>query len=258
MPLSQLTTHTLLSLGKHPLSGRTRRAEQDAKAFELAAKLGQCLGLHAGNYQDADALKSFAGMSIAPVCILEIEQSADPVAALSAYFKQTKSDIILTGSQAERGESSGMLPYLLGKSLDLPVINQVCEVEQTETGLNITQALPRGARRALSVKPPCILIIDESAPEARQTAYGAAMRAEVGKLQGYNETDTDAANFNFEDARKKPKRMKKIKAKTAADRFKAATVSQAKGGQVIEPKTSQEGAETILKLLKEEGLVKAN
>jgi len=257
-----LSTHALLSLGKHPLSGRNRRSNEDAQAFEMAAKLGSCRGLHVGQYSDAEQLRPFLGMDIAPVAILDIDLNADPVQALTAYFKQTQFDVILTGSRAEDGESSGMLPYLLAQALDIPIVSQVCDANiemplTTHIVLTITQALPRGARRSLTIQTPCILILDSSAPPARQSAFGPTNRGTIERIQGYSQHDDIASTFSFEPAQKKPKRMKKIKATTAAERFKAATASQAKGGQIITPKTSEEGAQAILDLLKEEGLVNA-
>lgn len=267
----ELNTHALLSLGKHPVSGRQRRAIEDAQAFEMAAKLGDCLGIHAGQYQNAEQLSPFLGMDIGPVAILDIESGSDPVKALISYFEQAQFDIILTGSRAEDGESSGMLPYLLADALDIPVINQVCDVDinpsqkqdnhldfnlSHKNTITVTQALPRGARRAVTVSLPCVLILDANAPTARQSAFGPASRGQVKRIQGESVVDETASQFTFEPAQKKPKRMKKVKAKTAADRFKAATASQAKGGQVITPKTPEEGAKAILDLLKEEGLSK--
>ncbi len=255
-----LSTYALLSLGKHPTSGRHRRSNEDAQAFEMAAKLGNCLGLHAGQGSNTEHLRPFLGMGIAPVSLLDIESASDPVQAFSSYFKQNKFDVILTGSRAEDGESSGMLPYLLAQALDIPVVSQVCDANiemplTTNILLTITQALPRGARRSLTIQTPCILILDSSAPPARQSAFGPANRGTIEEIQGYSQHDDIAAAFHFEPAQKKPKRMKKIKATTAAERFKAATASQAKGGQIITPKTSEEGAQAILNLLKEEGLV---
>lgn len=247
---------TLLSLGRHPLSARARRAEQDAQALELASTLGQASGLYAGPENNKDALRPYLGMGIGPISLMNIGENDDPVATLSAHFKQTAFDVVLTGARAERGESSGMLPYLLAESLQIPVVNQVCAVEVKGNKLAVTQALPRGARRAVEVSTPCILIVDSAAPPARQTAYGPAARGDIQVLSGYSEEDKVAQNFEFELARKKPKRMKKVKAKTAADRFKAATASQAKGGQVITPKTPEEGAQAILDLIRSEGFAK--
>lgn len=251
-----LNSITLLSLGQHPVSGRAKRAEQDAQAFEMAAKLSKTQGLYAGEESHLDTLRPYVGMQVGDVSLLSLAANIDPVSALAHYLDDKEVDLIFCGSRAESGESSGMLPYLLAECLDLPVVSQVCDIEQTDGGLCVTQALPRGARRQVMVATPCVIIVDSAAPPARQTAYGPSLRGTIQVIPGTGEIDEQAQDFTFEPARKKPKRMKKVKAKTAADRFKAATASQAKGGEVIHPKTPEEGAMAILKLLKEEGVVK--
>lgn len=265
-----LNNYALLSLGKHPLSGRPNRAEEDAQAFELGAKLGDCLGIHAGMPENAEQLTHFLGMNIGSVALLDIEKNADPIHALTQYFKEIPFDIILTGSRSETGESSGMLPYMLAKALNIPVINQVCDVvmnpsRRQSSNMNYTmppnksicviQALPRGARRKVSVNLPCLLIIDAKAPPARQSAFGPANRGQIRHIKGVSHIDKIATGFTFTPAQKKAKRLKTIKAKSAAERFKAATASQTKSGKVITPTTAEQGAQAILKLLQEEDLL---
>ncbi len=58
-------------------------------------------------------------------------------------------------------------------------------------------------------------------------------------------------------AKPRPKRLKVIKAKSGADRMKAATAkASGGGGQVLKGVNAQEGAQAILKLLVEEGVVR--
>jgi electron transfer flavoprotein beta subunit len=61
----------------------------------------------------------------------------------------------------------------------------------------------------------------------------------------------------LQPAKPRPKRLKVIKAKSGADRMKAATAkASGGGGQVLKGVTPQAGAEAILKLLIEEGVVR--
>jgi electron transfer flavoprotein beta subunit len=61
----------------------------------------------------------------------------------------------------------------------------------------------------------------------------------------------------LQPAKPRPKRLKVIKAKSGADRMKAATAkASGGGGQVLKGVTAQAGAEAILKLLIEEGVVR--
>ena len=58
-------------------------------------------------------------------------------------------------------------------------------------------------------------------------------------------------------ARKRPKRLKVVKAKTAAERFKAATAKpQGEGGKVMKNESAAEQAQAIFEMLKEEGVLR--
>jgi electron transfer flavoprotein beta subunit len=61
----------------------------------------------------------------------------------------------------------------------------------------------------------------------------------------------------LQPAKPRPKRLKVIKAKSGADRMKAATAkASGGGGQVLKGVSAEEGAQAILKLLIEEGVVR--
>jgi electron transfer flavoprotein beta subunit len=61
----------------------------------------------------------------------------------------------------------------------------------------------------------------------------------------------------LQPAKPRPKRLKVIKAKSGADRMKAATAkASGGGGQVLKGLSAEAGAEAILKLLIEEGVVR--
>jgi electron transfer flavoprotein beta subunit len=69
--------------------------------------------------------------------------------------------------------------------------------------------------------------------------------------------DTLLAVATLQPAKPRPKRLKVIKAKSGADRMKAATAkASGGGGQVLKGVTPEAGAEAILKLLVEEGVVR--
>ena len=65
------------------------------------------------------------------------------------------------------------------------------------------------------------------------------------------------AEASLQPAKPRPKRLKVIKAKTGAERMKAATAkASGGGGQVITGVSPQEGAEAIFKLLLDEGVLR--
>ncbi|KEA63774.1 Electron transfer flavoprotein, beta subunit [Marinobacterium lacunae] len=250
----------LVSLGKHPGSGRERRAEQDARAVEMGLTLSPkgLEVLHAGNPQ-SESLRAYAGMGLKMLRVLEQGEGADAVPALSHYLNQQKPDIVLTGVRAESGESSGMMPYLLGKALGWPVVTRIAEIVSIDHGeANLLQALPRGQRRALRVPLPFVASVDMAAQAPRQSAFGPASRAQMETDDvGVEILDEVKSLWSEAPARKRPKRLKVVKAKTAADRFKAATAkSSGDGGKVLRDKPASEMAQAVFDLLLEEGVIR--
>nr|WP_298145651.1 electron transfer flavoprotein subunit beta [uncultured Pseudomonas sp.] len=257
--MTDLNIITLVSVGAHPTSGRPRRAEQDARAVELGLRLaGNRLHLlHAGNPRE-EALRAYLGMGLSEIGVLEQAPGSDALPALAAYLDNADAQLVLTGSQAETGEGSGMLPYLLAERLGWPLVVGLAEVEKVENGVaQVLQALPRGQRRRLQVRLPFIASVDNAAPIARQSAFGPARRGQVQASATPAVEDTLLANAQLQPARPRPKRLKVIKAKTGAERMKAATAkASGGGGQVLKDASPQAGAEAIFKLLLEEGVLR--
>ncbi|MFT5720089.1 MAG: electron transfer flavoprotein beta subunit [Motiliproteus sp.] len=260
---------SLVSIGKHPTSGRARRAEQDGRAVELGMMLADASGdkhrltvIHAGDGQQP-ALRSYAGMGLESVRVLQMQESADAVKPLSDYLHKQAPDIILTGVRAENGESSGMLPYLLAEALGWPLVPRIANILSINDGVaEILQALPRGQRRALAVRLPFIASVDNAAPEPRQSAFGPASRALMDQQRSPSDADAEVEDavrsaWSESPARKRPKRLKIVKAKTAAARFKAATAKpQGAGGKILKDQTAGEQAQAIFELLLEEGVLR--
>lgn len=257
--MTDLNIITLVSVGAHPTSGRARRAEQDARAVELGLRLagGQLQVLHAGDPQE-EALRAYLGMGLGEMAVLEQPPGADALPALTDYLRHAGAQLVLTGSQAETGEGSGMLPFLLAEQLGWPLVVGLAEVEKIENGLaQVLQALPRGQRRRLKVRLPFIASVDNAAPAARQSAFGPARRGQLQACEVAIVDDSLLAEAQLQAARPRPKRLKVIKAKTGAERMKAATAKAAGGGgQVLKEVSPQAGAEAIFKLLVEEGVLR--
>ena len=250
---------SLVSIGAHPTSGRARRAEQDARAVELGLQLvGDNLRvLHAGDAQEP-ALRAYLGMGLERLHILEQPVGADALPALTDYIRSSPAQVVLTGSQAETGEGSGMLPFLLAERLGWPLVTGLAEVESLHDGVALVlQALPRGQRRRLKVSLPFLAAVDNAAPKPRQSAYGPAQRGVLG-VDSVEVVDDELLTAEaLQPAKPRPKRLKVIKAKSGADRMKAATAkASGGGGQVLKGVSPEEGAAAILKLLVEEGVVR--
>ncbi|MEP1384808.1 MAG: electron transfer flavoprotein subunit beta [Paraglaciecola sp.] len=253
----------LVSVGEHPLSARPCRAEQDARALELGLMLApeNLQIVYAGTTSDSAAaavLKEYMGMGIDQVEVLDVPPKTDVTLPLLEKLKQDCPDVVLTGMRAENGESSGMLPYLLSEQLKMamvPAISNILSIDKTAGFAEVLQALPRGQRRKVKVNLPFIASVDMAAAAPRQSAYGSAMRGHL-KIDPVTQTmhDADQEQWQISPAQARPKRLKIVKAKTAADRFKAATAKVQGGlGKVIYD--NKESAEAILKLLKDEKIL---
>lgn len=261
----------LVSVGRHPTTGRARRADQDARGLEMALGLQDRLPgsritlLHAGpsSEENASALRGYLGMAagdgttLDTLTVLEQAEDDDAIPALATHLAAALPQLVITGTRAEQGEGSGLLPYALAERLGWPLVNGLAAVEKVENGVaTLLQALPRGQRRRLQVRLPAILSVDAAAPAARQSAFGPARRAGIEATPVAAEPDHGQTEWQLTPARKRPKRLKIVKAASARDRFKAAAAKAEGGsGQVLEGVSSEQGAEAILALLREEGVL---
>ena len=254
---------TLLSISEHPLSGRARRAEEDARAIEVMLQYqpASIQALHVGDTADTGkqaVLRDYLGMGLPTIEVLEATPDIDATDALVQYFNAEEAKlphVLLTGTRSEIGESSGCLPYLLAEKLNLPFIPNICAIlaiDSTAGYAEVMQSLPRGQRRKIKTTLPFMASVGMAAPTPRQSSFGVARRGILQSVTSINAVeDTEQATWQIAPARKRPKRLKVVKAKTAAERFKAATAKvQSSGGEKIYE--VDKAADAILKMLKEE------
>src|SRR5476649_2987698 len=209
---------SLVSIGAHPTSGRARRAEQDARAVELGLQLaGDNLQVvHAGDVSEP-ALRAYLGMGLDELRVLEQPAGADALPVLTDDLRDAGAQLVLTGSQAETGEGSGMLPFLLAENLGWPLVVGMAQVESIDGGIaHVLQALPRGQRRRLKVRLPFLATVDNAAPKPRQSAYGPAQRGMLAVEDVEIAVDELLAVATLQPARPRPKRLKVIKGKSGA------------------------------------------
>ncbi|MEC9483300.1 MAG: electron transfer flavoprotein subunit beta [Halomonas sp.] len=257
-----LNVAVLVTVGRHPVTARARRADQDARAVEMALSLdGAAIRLvHAGGNgaDNEEALRGYLGMGVGEINLIKQASNADVVPALVTSLRDMAPQLVLTGTRAETGEGSGLVPYLLAEALGWPVISGLAQVESIEQGVaTVLQALPRGKRRRLRVRLPAIATVDSSAPAARQSAFGPSRRGELAARACASVPDELQEQWQVQPARKRPKRLKIVKSASARDRFKAAAAKADSGsGQLLSDVSPEQGAEAIFNLLKEEGVLR--
>ncbi|BAI75475.1 electron transfer flavoprotein beta subunit (plasmid) [Azospirillum sp. B510] len=256
----------LLSIGRHPVSGRARRAATDAQALEMALALRprRLTAIHAGPAVDAEALRAYLGMGLERLTLLVLPEGSDPVEPLIAHLRRLAPSLVLTGRQAETGEGSGMLPYLIARGLDAAVVSDVVRIDPTDTPdvadavtgkADLVQALPRGQRRALTVSGRLVAAIHPSAPPARPSAFGPARRGVVEPLEVQATADLFLSDCEHRPWRPKPKLMRVKRGGSALDRLKAATESKSGRGQLLVNPSAEAGALAIYDSLVEQGML---
>lgn len=204
MPLDAVV---LVSCGRHPVSGRPRRADLDARALELALTLpdARIEALHAG--AEEAALRDYLGMGLPSLTLLELPDGADPAFALLAYLEQRRPALLLAGQQAEAGDCSGFLPYWLAQRLGYPLLAGLTELAGGPEGWRVAVAADGGRRRALALQGPLMAIVDEAAPPGRISAFARAKRGEIRRLplaEGLPRLEEPAG---IRPARRRPKRL---------------------------------------------------
>ena len=253
----------LLSIGRHPVSGRARRAATDAQALEMALAMRprRLTAIHAGPAADGEALRAYLGMGLERLTLLHLPEGSDPVEPLIAHLRQFDPSLVLTGRQAEDGEGSGMLPYLIARGLDAAVVPDVVGIGSADApdsmpgAVDLVQALPRGQRRALIATGRLIATVHPSAPPARASAFGPARRGVIEPVAVQATADLFLPDCEHRPWRPKPKLMRVKRGGSALDRLKAATESKSGKGQLLVNPTAEAGALAIYDSLVEQGML---
>jgi electron transfer flavoprotein beta subunit len=256
-----LEVAVLLSVGRHPASGRALRADLDGRALELALGLDGIAHVHAIHAGDPaePALRDYLGMGIAELTVLKAPDG-DVADALAEYLEQLRPDVLLCGSRAERGESSGMLPYRLAHRLGSHLVVNAVSIAPDGDAARVIQALPRGGRRALRVALPLTLTVDRAAPAARMSAYGPARRGRIREIpvesirSGAGAAPSLPPDWRERPARVRPRRLRTLAQGTAAERLRGAQAIRAGTGARVVGADAGQAARAIWQYLLDEGL----
>lgn len=253
------TIAVLVSVGRHPASARSRRAERDARALELALRLSPAtkpLVIHAGDPHEP-ALREYLGMGIDTLTVLDLPPAADPIPALVEHLKILRPQLVLAGTTAESGESSGVLPYAVAAAIGAALAADIADFVLAGDRLDLLQALPRGRRRRLSTMLPAVITVGAAAPPARPFAFGPARRGRIEVVEAAVVPDVERAGWQLRPARARPKRLKVASGGSAAERLRAATEIAAGRGRLLVHPPPDEAARAIWDYLRDEGIVRS-
>jgi electron transfer flavoprotein beta subunit len=250
-----LDVAVLLSVGRHPASGRARHADLDARALQLARGLAEVARVHAIHAGDPDevALREYLGMGIDQLTVLELK--GDVSGALAGHLRQLRPSVVLAGSRAEHGEASGMLPYVIAQALQAHVIADAVSITLRGDTARVIQALPRGGRRALRVALPLVLTVDRAGPQPAMPAYGPARRGRIDTIAVDQRSPEPAIPEDWSErpARARPRRLQTVQG-SAAERLRSIQSVRTGSGTRLVGADPVQAARAIWQYLLREGL----
>lgn len=165
----------LLSVGADPVSGRPAPVPGEIRAIGLARALGatEIVGLHAGPRNAA--LAEYGGYGLSRIVCLKGGE-VDPVRALSQAISGGllsaggSPELVLAATRGRGGEDTGLLPYRLARVLDWPIATDIAAPLEEggaegriSLALSLAQSRARGAVRSVTVTPPCVITVPETA-----------------------------------------------------------------------------------------------
>ncbi|MGF6652089.1 electron transfer flavoprotein beta subunit [Paraburkholderia youngii] len=252
----------LVSIGRHPVSGVARYSRNDAAALTLALSLARAHGatldvLHAGDPSNA-ALNEYLALGARSVEVLEMPPDADPAPQLAARLRGYQ--LVLTGTRAEGGFDSGMLPYRVAHALAVPLVGAAVDLAVRDGCAQVRQFMPKGLRRRVEVRLPALIAVHPLANAATSYAYA---RLREGKIErtaapgaaAPHGTTPEQSAWTIGPATAKPVRLAAAEKRSGQARMLSATTTESRGGSVVIEGSSVEKAQVILAYLREHQLV---
>ena len=258
--MSMHSIATLVSAGLHPVSGEPRHCRNDSLAMTLGLQLAASVGaeikiLHAGDENNL-ALPNYLALNAKKIDIISVASGANIVDSLATNLANT--DLILTGTRAEVGEDSGLLPYLLAAKLNIPLVANALAIKPIENGIEILQFLPKGKRRSVTVKLPAVVVVHPLAPIELRFAFAQQVSGQIVAHTAENQSNTSSSKqiqWQIQATVSKPKKLKAEENKSGHERMLAYIASENKGGAVVNEGSSVEKAQVILTYLREHHLI---
>lgn len=249
----------LVSAGRHPVSGTPRACRGDAVAMALGMSLaGRALRVvYAGGDQEP-ALRDYMAYGASRIDVLRADASQNPIPILAKAV--ACADVILTGSAAEQGAGSGLLPYVLAEALGRPVVANVLGVKLEQDGertvARIRQFLPKGQRRQLVCPVPLVVAVHPFTPVRLDYAYARRISGRLDVAQAdYPADGAMQPSWTVEATPRRPVRLQAQDKKAGHARLLSAIMSEAKNGVVAFEGTTVDKAQVVLNYLREHRLV---
>ena len=252
---------TLVSAGRHPVSGEARHCHNDSIAMTLGLNMAESVSaehhvLHAGNH-DNKALNEYLALGAGLIEVIPISDDTDVVNSLASQLSHV--DLVLTGSRAESGEDSGLLPYLLAEKLGIPLVVNALAIKSSANTIEVLQFLPKGKRRNVTVKMPAIIAVHPLAPVSLKFSYARQISGEIKSLPATHppthSTNDHQTQWQTQAEIRKPIKLKAPENKSGHERMMSAISSESKGGAVVNNGNSVEKAQVILGYLREHRLI---
>lgn len=253
----------LVSTAKHPSSGVARHCRNDSLAMTIGLNLAKQASahmqiMHAGK-PDNPALEDYLALGAMQIDV--IEAKCNIIESLATRLQNT--DLILTGSRAESGDASGLLPYLLAEQLNLPLVAHALEIKLVADKAEILQFLPKGKRRLVSVQLPAVVMVHPLAAVDLHYAFAKQITGEIVTLRAIlpaiqpalQPANASKAETQSEVEKRKSIKLKAPENKTGHERLLAAISSENKGGTVVNEGNSVEKAQVIMDYLREHRLI---
>ncbi len=249
----------LLSAGLHPVSGRTAPVPVEAQAVRLALALGaDVTGLHAGA---EEPVRDHLGRGLEEIALVPLRTGNDPVPVLAEALRAAAPDLILTGRRGAGGTDSGLLPYRLAHVLSRPIVADAAALSRDGDLLAVEQALPRGMRRRVRVRLPCVVTVHPAAPPPLPFSFAAARRGRVTRHTGVAGPVPVSEDLDERPYRRRPRLLGAAPGGSAAERLRAATApalgAASGGGQLLVNPPPEVAAAEILAFLRRVGVLAA-
>jgi electron transfer flavoprotein beta subunit len=253
----QLSATVLVSSGRHPLTGRPRRAPLDARALELALQLAprKLSVLHAGDPVDP-ALRAYLGMGVSQLDVITVGPEADPYPPLRAHLETEPPSLVLCGVVASDRNGDGLLPYRLAEDLGWPILPGAKRLYLEGRSAVIEQSLPGARVRSLRAACPVIVSVDAAAPSPRQVAFAKARRGAVKQWRPQADAPARAPAWTVRPAQNRGRALSQVDAEaSAAERLRAITEIPTRRGEVVIEPNPEAAAQRILEYLTRERLI---